>query len=303
MKSLYKSVCQIARAAGPVLVSGESGVGKELITRALHEESDRAGGPLVPVNCAGIPAELLESELFGHASGAFTGAQRSRCGLFAAAHGGTLLLDEIGDLAADMQAKLLRALQDGRVRPIGADFERSVDVRVIAATNRDLEGDVLRKVFREDLFYRLNTFKVWVPPLRQRGEDLALLATYFARHFSTRQSRKVDGLSADALALLQRYPFPGNVRELANMIERAVTLCPGTRIVPTDLPEEIHLASAGVPHAVSSAERPELQALPTLRQIQLRYIRYVLAQVKGNKRLAATILGIGRRTLYRYLQE
>lgn len=303
MQRLYEQIRRIARAAGPVLICGESGVGKELITRALHEESDRAQGPLVPVNCAGLPGELLESELFGHASGAFTGAQRARRGLFIEAHGGTLLLDEIGELAPDMQAKLLRALQDGRVRPVGADFERTVDVRVIAATHRDLEHEVARKTFREDLFYRLNTFKLVVPPLRQRGEDLKLLARYFTRYFSVQIGREVEGLSDAALALLADYPFPGNVRELANVIERAVTFCPARRIDPSDLPEALHAAGAGfadgafVPAVCASA------GLPTLRQMQQRYIRYVLEQVNGNKRQAAQILGIGRRTLYRYLAE
>jgi len=303
MQAVYERVCRIAHAAGPVLISGESGVGKELITRALHEESDRAGGPLVPVNCAGIPAELLESELFGYASGAFTGARRAHSGLFAAAHGGTLLLDEIGELAASMQAKLLRALQDGRIRPVGANFERAVDVRVVAATNRNLEREVVRKTFREDLFYRLTTFKLRVPPLRQRGEDLPLLAAHFARHFSAKLSRDVEGVREDALALLRRYPFPGNVRELANMMEQAVVFCRGKWIAPADLPEELHVSRAGVARDDPGAEPRVTASLPTLREMQLRYIHHVLEQVKGNKRLAAVILGIGRRTLYRYLKE
>ncbi len=303
MRAVYERVCRIARAAGPVLISGESGVGKELITRALHEESDRCGGPLVPVNCAGIPTELLESELFGHVCGAFTGAQRARSGLFAAAHGGTLLLDEIGELAAGMQAKLLRALQDGRVRPVGANVERTVDVRVVAATNRNLEREVVRKTFREDLFYRLTTFKLRVPPLRQRGDDLTLLAAYFARHFSAKLSRDVEGVGDDALSLLRQYPFPGNVRELANMMERAVTFCRGKWIAPADLPEELHVSQAGVARDGFGTDLSEADSLPPLREMQLRYIHHVLGHVKGNKRLAAAILGIGRRTLYRYLQE
>lgn len=303
MTALYGQICRIARAAGPVLIAGESGVGKELITRALHEESERSGGPLVPVNCAGIPMELLESELFGHACGAFTGAQRARRGLFLEAHGGTLLLDEIGELAPAMQAKLLRALQDGRVRPVGANFEQRVDVRVVAATNCDLEREVALKLFREDLFYRLNTFKLQVPPLRQRGDDLALLATHFTRYFSGQLGRTVDGLSDDALALLESYPFPGNVRELANVIERAVTFCAGKRIAPTDLPEELHRVSAAVPDGAFEKDLRHSSGLPTLQEMQRRYIRYVLDRVDGNKRRAAAILGIGRRTLYRHLEE
>lgn len=303
MQALYEQICQIAHAAGPVLICGESGVGKELIARALHEESDRARGPLVPVNCAGIPAELLESELFGHACGAFTGAQRARRGLFSEAHGGTLLLDEIGELAPDLQAKLLRALQDGRVRPVGANFERTVDVRIVAATQRDLEREVARKEFREDLFYRLNTFKLQVPPLRQRGGDLTLLAGYFLRHFSAHLGREIEGFSEEALALLEDYPFPGNVRELASLIERAVTFCPGRCIGPLDLPEELHVARAAMREGMFTAEAGAANGLPTLRQMQLRYVRYVLDQVEGNKRQAAQILVIGRRTLYRYLAE
>jgi transcriptional regulator with GAF, ATPase, and Fis domain len=305
MLALYEQVRQVARAGGSVLVCGESGVGKELITRALHAESDRGGGPLIPVNCAGIPSELLESELFGHASGAFTGAQHARRGLFAEAHGGTLLLDEIAELAPEMQAKLLRVLQDGQVRPLGANLERQVDVRVVAATNRDLEREVTRGRFREDLFYRLATFTLRVPPLRERGEDLQRLAAHFARHFSMAIGRSPLALSDAVLSLLSGYPFPGNVRELANLIERAVTFCAGEQILPEDLPEALHACGAGIP-GVGVRDAPAAvagAAMPTLRQMQLRYVRYVLDQVHGNKRRAAEVLGIGRRTLYRYLGE
>ena len=303
MLGLYEQVRQVARAGGSVLVCGESGVGKELITRALHAESDRGGGPLIPVNCAGIPSELLESELFGHASGAFTGAQHARRGLFAEAHGGTLLLDEIAELAPEMQAKLLRVLQDGQVRPLGANLERQVDVRVVAATNRDLEREVTRGRFREDLFFRLATFTLHVPPLRERGEDLQRLAEHFARRFSVAIGRSPLGLSAAALSLLSGYPFPGNVRELANLIERAVTFCAGEQIVPSDLPETLHACGAGIPGNGVREGATRSAAMPTLRQMQLRYVRYVLDQVDGNKRRAAEVLGIGRRTLYRYLGE
>lgn len=301
MQALYGQIRQIAHACGSVLICGESGVGKELITRALHAESERAEGPLVPVNCAGIPAELLESELFGHASGAFTGARGARRGLFAEAHGGTLLLDEIAELPPEMQAKLLRVLQDGRVRPLGANLEQRVDVRIVAATNRDLEREVAHRRFRSDLFFRLATFKLRVPPLRQRGEDLRLLATHFTRHFSAQAGRDLDGLSEAALTVLSGYSFPGNVRELANVIERAVTFCPGDRIAALDLPEELHAYHAGLPAPRRQGTEP--MSLPSLRQMQLRYIHYVLEQAGGNKRRAAEILGIGRRTLYRYLQE
>lgn len=301
MLALYEQIRQIARAGGSVLIRGESGVGKELVTRALHAESDRAAGPFIPVNCAGIPTELLESELFGHASGAFTGAQQARRGLFAEAHGGMLLLDEIAELEPQMQAKLLRVLQDGQVRPLGANLERRVDVRVVAATNRDLEHDVARGRFRADLFFRLATFDVHVPPLRERGEDLHRLAAHFARRFSEQIGREPLALSAAALSLLSAYRFPGNVRELANLIERAVTLCPGTQIMPTDLPQTVHARSAGIPGGSVHEGTPADTVMPTLRQMQLRYVHYVLDQVDGNKRRAAQVLGIGRRTLYRYL--
>lgn len=182
MQVLYEQICQTTRAAGPVLICGQSGVGKELITRALHEKSDRADGPLLPVNCAGIPAEFLESESFGHACGAFAGAQRVRRGLFSEAHGGMLLLDEIGEWALDLQAKRLRGLRDGRARPVGANFERTVDVRIVAAMHRNLPREVARREFREDLPYRLNTFKLQVSPLRQRGGDLRRLGRDFIRY-------------------------------------------------------------------------------------------------------------------------
>lgn len=303
MHLLYGQIQKIARADGPVLITGESGVGKELVTRALHQESDRARGPLVPVNCAGLPVDLLESELFGHTSGAFTGAQRARQGLLAEAHGGTLLLDEIGELPLGMQAKLLRALQDRRIRPVGANREQTVDVRVVAATNRDLQSEVASGGFREDLFYRLNTFALEVPPLRQRGEDLALLAANFIGRFSAQLGHEIIGLNNEALGLLENYPFPGNVRELANVIERAVTFCSEREITPAHLPEHVRQSTVG--DRTASLPRTffdSTQQLPALHEVEQRYIHHVLEHVNGNKRRAAEILGIGRRTLYRYLE-
>jgi DNA-binding NtrC family response regulator len=202
-----------------------------------------------------------------------------------------------------MQAKLLRVLQDGQVRPLGANLERRVDVRVAAATNRDLEREVARGRLREDLFFRLATFKVRVPPLRERGEDVRRLALHFIRRFSVEIGREPLDLSDAALSLLSGYPFPGNVRELANLIERAVTFCCGGRIVPSDLPETLHACGAGIPVSGVRARPPRAASMPTLRQVQLRYVRYVLDQLDGNKRRAAEVLGIGRRTLYRYLGE
>lgn len=304
MQRLYAQIQKIARAAGPVLITGESGVGKELVARALHQESDRAKGPLVPVNCAGLPADLLESELFGHTSGAFTGAQRARPGLLAEAHGGTLLLDEIGELPLGMQAKLLRALQDRRIRPVGANREQAIDVRIVAATNRNLQRHVASGSFREDLFYRLNTFALEVPPLRARGEDLALLAANFIGRFSAQLGHEITGLRNDALGLLERYPFPGNVRELANVIERAVTFCSEPQIAPPHLPEQVRQTAAVTATAhPTSTLFGSTDPLPSLQELERRYINHVLKSVKGNKRRAAHILGIGRRTLYRHLEE
>ncbi|OZB35566.1 MAG: sigma-54-dependent Fis family transcriptional regulator [Halothiobacillus sp. 15-55-196] len=303
MQVLYAEIKQIARASGPVLITGESGVGKELVARALHQESERINGPLVPVNCAGIPAELLESELFGHASGAFTGAQRARRGLISEADGGTLLLDEIGELPMTMQAKLLRVLQDQRIRPVGSNQEQSIDLRVIAATNRDLEAEVEAGSFREDLFYRLNTFTLKVPPLRERGEDLTVLAAHFINRFSTQLGHQINGLNSEAVRLLSAYPFPGNIRELANAMERAATFCPDSEICAAHLPETIRQATGtGLDPALAQVLLPP-SGLPALDEIEQRYINHVLKQVRGNKRRAATILGISRRTLYRRLGE
>lgn len=303
MTMLYGEISQVAKANGPVLITGESGVGKELVARALHQESERAKGPLVPVNCAGIPAELLESELFGHTAGAFTGAIKARRGLLSEASGGSLLLDEIGELPMTMQAKLLRVLQEQRIRPVGSDREQPIDVRIIAATNRDLSDEVRSGGFREDLFYRLNTFTLRVPPLRERGEDITVLAAHFVNRFSAQMGQHIRGLSDEAVQLLKAYPFPGNVRELANAMERAVTFCPGAEISVAQLPEPLRRApSAGLGRALADLLLPS-SGLPSLQEVEQRYIHHVLGQVDGNKRQAAEILGIGRRTLYRRLDE
>ncbi|MBA1273215.1 sigma-54-dependent transcriptional regulator [Stutzerimonas azotifigens] len=306
MRSLFDQIRQLARAAGPVLVIGESGTGKELVARAIHAESDRAQRPFLAINCAGLPAELLESEFFGHVAGAFTGASRAHKGLFQQADGGTLFLDEIGEMPMPLQAKLLRVLQEGTIRPVGAERELSVDVRIIAASNRALETEAGRESFREDLFFRLETFLLQVPPLREREDDRELLAAGFVAHFAARDGRPVRGLSRAALEQLQRYPFPGNVRELQNAIERAVTFCHGRTLELEHLPARI----AGYKEEAASGAAEELLGqlidgplLPTLEELEMRYIRHVLALVDGNKRRAAALLGIGRRTLYRRLGE
>ncbi|MCQ4298426.1 sigma-54 dependent transcriptional regulator [Pseudomonas songnenensis] len=306
MRGLFDQIRQLARAEGPVLVIGESGTGKELVARAVHAQSERAKGPFLAINCAGLPAELLESEFFGHVTGAFTGANRAHKGLFQQADGGTLFLDEIGEMPLPLQAKLLRVLQEGTIRPVGAERELSVDVRIIAASNRPLETEAGREAFREDLFFRLETFILQVPPLRDREEDLELLAAGFVAHFAARSGRPVRGLTPAALEQLRRYPFPGNVRELQNAIERAVTFCHGRSIELEHLPSRIadyrddKACSAGTELLAQLSDGP---LLPTLEELELRYIEHVLKLVDGNKRRAAALLGIGRRTLYRRLGE
>lgn len=304
MRQLFAQIRQVAPVDSPVLVTGESGVGKELVARAIHRESDRRNGPFVAINCGGIAANLLESELFGHAAGAFTGASKARRGLFAAANGGTLMLDEIGEMPMEMQASLLRTLQDGRVRPVGSNTEQDLDVRIIAATNRELTEEVAEGRFREDLYYRLETFAIEVPPLRQRGDDLERLIAHLINQFNQRRQSPVDGLTGEALALMKHYPFPGNVRELANIMERAVTFCSESHIKPEHLPPRVQ-QSLPKPEPVTGTQwqppTEEGQMVP-LEAVERSYILHVLEQVDGNKRQAAEILNIGRRTLYRWLE-
>ncbi len=310
VKKLFMQIQMLAKAQGPVLILGESGTGKELVARAVHAESPRAGKPFLAVNCAGIPAELLESEFFGHASGSFTGAKTGRKGLLQQADGGTLLLDEIGEMPLMLQAKLLRALQDGWIRPVGEDQEIQVNVRILAATHQDLRKAVEEGRFREDLYYRLETFALHVPPVRDREDDIDLLALRFLKVSSTAQQKQVKGFTADALKALRRYSFPGNVRELQNVVERAVVFCAGEQIALKDLPERVQLnaGQAAVPStgqnlAVHDAVLLEGAVWPTLDEMQKRYVQLILKEVDGNKRRAAALLGIGRRTLYRWLGE
>lgn len=315
MQQLFHQIRQIASADGPVLVQGESGTGKELVARALHEESARRGKPYMVVNCGGIPAELMESEFFGHSAGAFTGARNQRAGLFLQADGGTLLLDELGEMPLALQAKLLRVLQDGRVRPVGSDHEIQLDVRVIGATNRNLTDAVANGSFREDLFYRLETFMIQVPPLRGRGEDVLLLAEFFLTRFNARKQQSIRGFADDAVRALLEYGFPGNVRELQNAVERAATFCDSTLIEARHLPGRIldhplipaDAAARRIPETVSlqpAAQPPftDPAGMPNLETVQRNYIHQVLAATGGNKRKAADILGITRRTLYRWLE-
>jgi DNA-binding NtrC family response regulator len=306
MLELFDVIRVVAHADGPVLVNGESGTGKELVARAIHNESVRKSGPFIAVNCAGIPPDLLESELFGHTATAFTGAKQARKGLFAEADGGSILLDEIGEMPAEMQAKLLRILQDGRIRPIGSDKEFQLDVRIIAATNRILEDEVKQNRFREDLYFRLETFAIEVPALRTRSEDIELLTAHFINYFNLKLQRDVRGITPDALEKIKTHTFPGNVRELASSIERAVTFCRKDEIDITDLPDRIRNCDSNklqLKNLYFQEMMPDNNSLPTLQEFEQQYIDYVLNYLNGNKRKAAEVLDIGRRTLYRRLDE
>ncbi len=307
MRALYDLIQRVAQSDSSVLVTGESGTGKELVARALHAESPRAAGPFVALNCAGIPETLLESELLGHAAGAFSGARGARQGLFVAADGGTLFLDEIAEMPPAMQTKLLRLLQDGRVRPVGADTEICTDVRIVAATHRDIAARIADGQFREDLFYRLETFRIQVPPLRERGEDIAILLQHFLDAQTVARERPARRFAPEAWRALLSYGYPGNVRELASLVERAVTLAPDAVIRLEDLPERVledarHARQREEP----AAEHPTAttdQDWKTLAELESAYIRSVLEWTQGNKQRAAKILGIGRKTLYRRLDE
>jgi two-component system response regulator HydG len=289
----------VAATDTTVLLSGESGTGKELVARALHEQSHRAAGRFVGLNCAAMPGELLESELFGHVRGAFTDAKNGRDGLFEQANDGTLLLDEIGEMPLDMQPKLLRVLQERQVRPVGGNVSVPVTARVIAATNRDLEGEVEAKRFREDLFYRLNVVQIHIPPLRARGNDILLLAEHFVHKFASRSGKSITSISSDAQRTLLAYDWPGNVRQLENSIERAVALTRGEQIQVDDLPERVVRFNG----SARAADDVDLEHVLTLDQVERRQIERAIRQHHGNKTRAAKALGIDRRTLYRKLER
>ena len=298
MQRLYALLDQIASSNASLLITGESGTGKELAARAVHTRSRRSSGKLLAINCAALPAPLLESELFGHAKGAFTDAHVERLGLLAQANGGTIFLDEIGELPLQMQPKLLRALQERRVRPVGSNEEQPFDARIITATNVDLEKAVAEGRFREDLFFRLNVIHVLLPPLRSRGSDVLLLAQHFVEQFASQASKRVVALTDAAAEKLLAYSWPGNVRELQNCIERAVTLTDAEEIGVEDLPERIRKFRVSGLFAGGT----DLAALATLDEVERRYILHVLDAVEGNKTLAATKLGLDRKTLYRKLE-
>jgi len=290
MRELFSMIRAVAPSEASVLILGESGTGKELVARALHEGSPRRGRQLVTVNCAALAENLLESELFGHEKGAYTGAQRQRDGRFVQADGGTLFLDEIGEMAVALQAKLLRALQQGEVQRLGSDRPLRVDVRVIAATNRDLAAEVRAGNFREDLYYRLNVIALSVPALRERVEDIPLLARHFLNLFAARNRKTFRGFSPRAMDLMLRYAWPGNVRELENAVERAVILAPGETVNESDLPGNVRGGDG--PPQVAGPEAPL-----SLEDAERETIVRVLEQAGNNKSEAARILGVTRVTL------
>jgi two-component system response regulator PilR (NtrC family)/two-component system response regulator HydG len=299
MREVFEIIRRLSASAATVLVTGESGTGKELVAKSLHFNSPRKGRPFVPLNCATIPDTLLDSELFGHKRGAFTDARSDRAGLFVEANGGTLFLDEIAELSPALQAKLLRVLQEGEIRPLGASRAERVDVRVIAATNKDLEARLKTGAFREDLFYRLNVVHIHLPPLRERAEDLLALSEHFLAASAARAGKEVRGLHESAKKALLAHAWPGNVRELENTIERAVALCEGVLISLEDLPAVLRERRPGDADTMQTALARGL----TLDQLEREYIQRVLTAEGGNKTRAAQRLGLDRKTLYRKLEE
>ncbi len=298
MRKLYEQLRRAAPSDASILISGESGTGKELVARSIHRLSSRTDKPFVAINCAALSETLLESELFGHVRGAFTDARSSRRGLFLEAEGGTLLLDEIGDMPLAMQVKLLRALEENRLRPVGSDEEVEFDVRVLAATHRDLETDVEDGRFRQDLFYRINVIQLYLPPLRSRGSDILRLATHFIQIFAERSKKKVSGIAEPAAEKLLSYAWPGNVRELRNVMERAVALTPYDMVTLGDLPDKIRSFRADT---VFIGGQDPTELVP-LEEVERRYIEHVLKAVDQNRTQAAKILGLDRKTLYRKLK-
>ena len=297
MRRLFDLIDRVASVDVTALLAGESGTGKELVARALHERGARSKGPFVAINCAALPEPLLESELFGHVRGAFTDARTAKTGLFFQASGGTLLLDEVGDLPISLQPKLLRALQDRTARPLGGDRELPFDVRLVCATHRDLEALVEEGRFRQDLFYRINVVRLEIPPLRTRGEDVLLLAQHFLAGSAARFGKAVDGFTGEVARRLLAYDWPGNVRELQNCIERAVALTPFDHLTVEDLPDRIRAWRPGV---VTSAPE-DTDGMEPLEAVERRHVLRVLAAVDGSRTRAAKVLGLDRKTLYRRL--
>jgi len=304
MREVFNLVNKVKNSDIPVLVMGESGTGKELISRAIHFNSDRKQAPFVVVNCASIPHELLESELFGHEKGAFTGAYQRRIGRFEQANGGTLFMDEIGEMDLGLQAKLLRVLQTKQFERVGGNETISSDVRLVSATNRDIREDVRQKRFREDLYFRIAAFPVLLPPLRTRRSDILLLAEHFLKRFCTDLSKKEIRFSKEALRLLYEYPWPGNVRELENVVQRAVVMTDGQEITPSDLPVSLQSFAPASPDVAENGSTFEpKQAIVAMEQVKESAIRNALKITEGNIVEAASRLKIGRATFYRLMKK
>jgi len=313
MQRIFRLVSKVAPTDSTVLLIGESGTGKELVARMLHLNSRRANGPFVPVNVGALPETLIESELFGYARGAFTGAAADHAGLIESAEGGTLFLDEIGDMPLATQVKLLRTLENNEVRRLGENTSRLVNVRVIAATHRDLQAMVAQGTFRQDLYYRLNVVQIDLPPLRERREDIGLLASYFLDRIARRENRALR-FSPDAQALLERYEYPGNVRELENAIEHAAAVADGEVLLPADLPTSVRTprllpqgeTTGGAPGAGAATDAAAVNGAQdtwSLAEVEKEHIRRVLERHRGNATAAARQLGISRTTLWRKLRE
>jgi DNA-binding NtrC family response regulator len=311
MRALFDMISKVATSKATVLIQGESGTGKELAARAIHQLSDRHAKNFVPVNCAAIPDDLLESELFGHVKGSFTGAYANRIGRFEMADKGTLFLDEIGDMKANLQVKLLRVLQNREFEPVGASKSQKVDVRIVAATNKNLEELVISRDFREDLYYRLSVIPIVIPPLRERREDIPVLIHTFLTRFNADKRHAVKGFSRDSLAILCNYEWPGNVRELENLVERLVILKGSGLIVPDDLPEKYLSGKISHPVSVQSPSLPSDNLLPeggiclnsAVEEFENNLIIQALARSGGNKKEAALLLNLKRTTLIEKLKK
>ena len=297
MKEIFDLIQRVAKAQANVLVTGDSGTGKELVAKSIHDNSDRKNKSFVAINCSAIPENLLESELFGHAKGSFTGALQNKKGLFEEAHGGTIFLDEIGDLNPSLQAKLLRVLQERKIKPVGENQYKNIDVRIIAATHKDLSAMTKTGEFREDLYYRLSVIPIKIPSLSERLEDVPLLANLFLQKYSSKNSREFKGFHTAAMKKIVEHDWPGNVRELENLIERVVVLARGPYIEPHDIP----LSSDQRANAFEFQQA--ISDMPTLQELERRYIEVVLEKTQNRKEKAAMVLGINRRTLYRKERE
>lgn len=296
MRRVYSLVEKVAPSKTSVVISGPSGAGKEVIARAIHNLSPRKDKPFIAINCSAIPASLMESEIFGHEKGAFTGADQRRLGCFELAHGGTLFLDEVGELPVELQAKFLRVIEEEKLRRLGGKTEISVDVRVLCATHRDLKKQIEEGAFREDLYFRLNVFSIQLPPLKERREDIRPLAEHFVERFASEAGKRIRGITPEAMAILQSYSWPGNIRELRNTMERGVILCEGEMIETSHLPPEMETSPLGAAVIKLSLGMP-------LREVEKEYILGSLRRNKGNKSRTAEILGISEKTLYNKLNR